>query len=102
MYTLCFVPVVLGAKHGLRIEHLNLDHAIQFNCFMCAHTSIMPAGFFKKKFPKFTRIIDIEHQFQCSKCGSKVENYWSIVQQVQGQAPATPARAQDQRRKVGR
>lgn len=88
---ICFMPIVIGPKYAVRISDLQDDFALQFNCWVCDHVAIMPATYFKMKFEPYKRIIDIEHVFQCGKCGNKIENRWLVVRQVRQDQPKAPA-----------
>lgn len=88
---ICYMPVVIGAKYAVRISNLEDDMGLQFNCLWCGHVSIMPATYFKAKFPAYKRIVDIEHQFRCGKCRNKLENGWKVVRQVRQDTPTGSA-----------
>ena len=76
--TVDYVPAVLGAKYGLRIEDLRPDHVLIVTCFACKHEGVIYGSWLKRRYAPHCRLRDIENRFRCQRCNNAALNAWQV------------------------
>jgi hypothetical protein len=55
--------------YAFRLEDLRAFHLVRASCYGCAHKAIIPNGKLLQGRLGYTRLISLERQLRCRKCG---------------------------------
>ena len=58
-------------RHDFRLEDLRNFHLVRVSCHACAHKAIVPNATLLQGRPGYTRLMSLERQLRCRKCGAK-------------------------------
>ena len=58
-------------RYAFRLEDLRVFHLVRASCHACGHRAIIPNAVLLEGRPGFTRLIDVERQLLCRKCGMR-------------------------------
>jgi len=58
-------------RYDFRLEDLRVFHLVRANCHACAHKAIVPNATLLQGRPGYVRLISLERQLRCRKCGAK-------------------------------
>jgi hypothetical protein len=56
-------------RYAVRLEDLRVFHQVRANCHACGHTAIIPNAALLKGRSGYTRLMSVERQLRCRKCG---------------------------------
>jgi hypothetical protein len=56
-------------RYAFRLEDLRVFHVVRASCHACTHKAIIPNVMLLKGRPGYTRLISLESQLRCQKCG---------------------------------
>lgn len=73
-------PVTLGAKWNVRVGDLCAWHKLQIKCFQCDSKAWLYPDKLKGRYPDYSKLIDLERKFRCTKCGNVHCNSWQVYQ----------------------
>jgi hypothetical protein len=57
-------------RHAFRLEDLRAFHLVRASCHACAHKAIIPNAMLLQGRPGYTRLMELERQLRCRKCGA--------------------------------
>lgn len=58
-------------RYDFRLEDLRAFHQVRASCHACAHKAIIPNAALLEGRPNHTRLMDLERQLRCQKCGAR-------------------------------
>jgi hypothetical protein len=58
-------------RYDFRLDDLRSFHLVRTNCHACAHEAIVPNITLLQGRLDYTRLISLERQLRCGKCGTK-------------------------------
>ena len=58
-------------RYAFRLEDLRVFHLVRASCRACAHKAIIPNAMLLQGRPGYTRLISLERQLHCRKCGAR-------------------------------
>jgi hypothetical protein len=58
-------------RYAFRLEDLRVFHLVRANCHGCGQKAIVPNATLLEGRPNYTRLISLERQLRCGKCGAK-------------------------------
>jgi hypothetical protein len=58
-------------RYDFRLEDLRSFHLVRASCHACAHKVVIPNAVLEQGRPGFTRLIDLERQLRCRRCGAR-------------------------------
>jgi hypothetical protein len=58
-------------RYAFRLEDLRGFHLVRANCLVCAHKAIIPNAMLLQGRPGYTRLMELERQLRCRKCGAR-------------------------------
>ena len=56
-------------RYAFRLEDLRVFHFVRASCRACGHKAIIPNAALQQGRASYTRLIDLERQLRCGKCG---------------------------------
>jgi hypothetical protein len=56
-------------RYAFRLEDLRAFHLVRASCHACAHKAIVPNAMLLQGRPGCMRLISLERQLRCRKCG---------------------------------
>jgi hypothetical protein len=66
-------------RYALRLEDLRTFHLARASCHACAHKAILPHAALLQGRPGYTRLMELERQLRCRKCGARGRASLEIV-----------------------
>lgn len=61
----------VAPRYALRLDDLREWHVLQLTCVRCRHTAVIYPTHLARRWPGYTRVMDLESKFRCTACGSK-------------------------------
>jgi hypothetical protein len=61
----------LPPRYAFRLEDLRVFHLVRASCHACGHKAIIPNAALLQDRPGYTRLISLERQLRCRKCGAR-------------------------------
>jgi hypothetical protein len=58
-------------RYAFRLEDLRTFHLVRASCHACANKAIIPHAALRQGRPGYTRLIELERQLRCRKCGAR-------------------------------
>jgi hypothetical protein len=58
-------------RYAFRLEDLRAFHLVRASCHACAHKSVIPHAKLLQGRPGYTRLMSLERQLRCHKCGAR-------------------------------
>jgi hypothetical protein len=58
-------------RYDFRLDDLRSFHLVRASCHACAHNAIVPNTMLLQGRPGYTRLMTLERQLRCRKCGTK-------------------------------
>jgi hypothetical protein len=58
-------------RYAFRLEDLRVFHLVRAHCHACGHKAIVPNTTLQQGRPGYTRLMSLERQLRCGKCGTK-------------------------------
>jgi hypothetical protein len=58
-------------RYAFRLEDLRTFHLVQASCHACANKAIIPHAALLKGRPGYTRLVSLERQLRCQRCGAR-------------------------------
>jgi hypothetical protein len=58
-------------RYDFRLEDLRGFHLVRASCHACAHKAIIPNALLLQGRPGYTRLVSLERQLRCQKCGAR-------------------------------
>jgi hypothetical protein len=58
-------------RYDFRLEDLRSFHLVRASCHACAHKAIVPNAVLLQGRPGYTRLMALERQPRCRKCGAR-------------------------------
>jgi hypothetical protein len=58
-------------RYDFRLEDLRAFHLVCASCHACAHKAIIPNATLQQGRPNYTRLVSLERQLRCRKCGAR-------------------------------
>ena len=58
-------------RYDFRLEDLRTFHLVRASCHACAHPAIVPNATLLQGRPGYTRLMALERQLRCRKCGAR-------------------------------
>jgi hypothetical protein len=58
-------------RYAFRLEDLRAFHLVRASCHVCAHKAIIPSAMLLQGRPGYTRLMSLERQLCCRKCGAR-------------------------------
>jgi hypothetical protein len=58
-------------RYDFWVEDLRSFHLVRVSCHACAHKAIVPNAALLQGRPGYTRLISLERQLRCRKCGAR-------------------------------
>jgi hypothetical protein len=58
-------------RYAFRLEDLRVFHQVRASCHACGRKSIIPNTTLLQGRPGYTRLMSLERQLRCQKCGSR-------------------------------
>ena len=58
-------------RYEFRLEDLRVFHLVVASCRACGHKAIIANGALQEGRPNYTRLLDLERQLRCQKCGAR-------------------------------
>lgn len=74
-------PIMIAPKYAVRLDDLTPMDGIEITCPRCDHIGIVPLSTLRKRHKANIRILIIEDEFICGKCGNKKGNEWQTVRE---------------------
>jgi hypothetical protein len=59
------------ANSAMRLEDLRVFHLVRASCHACGHKAIIPNATLLQGRPGYTRLMALERQLRCRKCGGR-------------------------------
>ena len=56
-------------RYAFRLEDLRVFHLVRASCHACGHKAIIPNGTLLQGRPGYTRLMALERQLHCQRCG---------------------------------
>jgi hypothetical protein len=63
--------VTVPPRYAFRLEDLRVFHLVRASCHACAHKVIIPNALLLPGRPGYTRLVSLERQLRCRKCGAR-------------------------------
>ena len=64
---------VMPPRYAFRLEDLRLFHQVRASCRACGHKSVIPNVALLQGRPGYTRLMSLERQLRCQRCGARGE-----------------------------
>jgi hypothetical protein len=58
-------------RYSFRLEDLRAFHLVRASCHACAHKALIPHAALLQRRPGYTRLMELERQLRCRKCGAR-------------------------------
>jgi hypothetical protein len=58
-------------RYDFRLEDLRVFHQVRASYHACAHKAIVPNARLLQGRPGYTRLVSLERQLRCRKCGAR-------------------------------
>ena len=58
-------------RYAFRLEDLRVFHFVRAGCQACGHKAIIPNTALLRGRPGYTRLMSLERQLRCAKCGAR-------------------------------
>src|ERR1700739_278996 len=58
-------------RYAFRLEDLRVFHLVRASCHACGHKAIVPSAMLLQGRPSSTRMMTLERQLRCRKCGAR-------------------------------
>ena len=58
-------------RYDFRLEDLRVFHLVLASCRACGHKAILSNAALQHGRPNYTRLVDLERQLRCQKCGAR-------------------------------
>ena len=58
-------------RYAFRLEDLRVFHLVLASCRACGHKAILSNGALQQGRASYTRLVDLERQLRCRKCGTR-------------------------------
>jgi hypothetical protein len=58
-------------RYAFRLEDLRVFHLVRASCLACGHKAMIPNAVLLKGRPGYTRLMALERQLRCRKCGAR-------------------------------
>ena len=58
-------------RYAFRLEDLRVFDLVRSSCHACGHKAIIPNAALRQGRPGYTRLISLERQLRCRKCGAR-------------------------------
>jgi hypothetical protein len=58
-------------RYAFRLEDLRVFHFVRASCHACGHKAIIPNATLLQGRPGYTRLMALERQLRCQKCGAR-------------------------------
>ena len=58
-------------RYAFRLEDLRVFHLVRASCHACGHKAIIPNATLLQGRPGYTRLMSLERQLRCRKCGAR-------------------------------
>ena len=58
-------------RYAFRLEDLRVFHFVRASCLACGHKAIIPNAALLQGRRGYTRLMSLERQLRCSKCGAR-------------------------------
>ena len=58
-------------RYAFRLEDLRVFHQVRASCHACGHKAIIPNAELQQGRARYSRLIDLERQLRCQKCGAR-------------------------------
>ena len=62
---------IVPARYAFRLEDLRVFHLVMACCHACAHKALIPNATVLQGRPGHTRLMSLEKQLRCGKCGAR-------------------------------
>ena len=62
---------IVPPRYAFRLEDLRVFHFVRASCLACGHKAIIPNAALLQGRPGYTRLMSLERQLRCQKCGAK-------------------------------
>lgn len=83
-----YEPVTLGLKFSVRIIDLTARDVVVVTCGQChAQFNVAPHHFLAK-YHEHRKLIDIEKDFRCKRCGAVRDLHWHVMRARGPQFPS--------------
>ena len=66
-------------RYAFRLEDLRAFHLVQASCHACAHKAIIPNAALLQGRSGYTRLISLERQLRCRRCGARGKASLEVV-----------------------
>jgi len=73
-----YQPVILGLKFNIRIVDLTARDVMIVTCPACHWTASVAPHVLHARYHEMRKLIDIEADMKCKRCGAKGVLYWRI------------------------
>jgi hypothetical protein len=61
----------MPSRYAFRLEDLRVFHFVRASCHACGHKAIVPNAALLHGRPGYTRLMALERQLRCGKCGAR-------------------------------
>ena len=58
-------------RYAFRLDDLRAFHLVRASCHACGHKAILPNATLLQDRPGYTRLMSLERQLRCQKCGAR-------------------------------
>ncbi|MDX8348560.1 hypothetical protein SLH49_11230 [Cognatiyoonia sp. IB215446] len=84
-----YEPVTMGLKFQNRVRDLTSRDVLVVTCPVChAKFNVAPHHLFAR-YHEYQKLMDIERDFKCRRCGQEDDFFWHIMRAVGPQFPAS-------------
>jgi hypothetical protein len=66
-------------RYAFRLEDLRAFHLVRASCLACAHKAIIPNATLLQGRSGYTRLISLERQLRCRRCGARGKASLEVV-----------------------
>ena len=83
-----YEPVLLGLKFEIRVADLTARDVVVVTCGQCHARFNVAPHHFHAKYHEYRKLIDIQKDFRCRRCGANRDLHWYIMRACGPQFPS--------------
>lgn len=70
--------ISIGPRYAVRLEDLGTWDRFEASCLACRHKKVLHPDIFRRRWPGYTRVIELEKKLRCESCGNREGNSLKI------------------------
>jgi hypothetical protein len=70
---------IVPPRYAFRLEDLRAFHLVRASCHACANKAIVPHAALLRGRPGYARLIELERQLRCRRCGARGKASLDVV-----------------------